>query len=69
VWPAREVTRADIADGAAGRLWKGEMVMSLGGRAELGRHQEGKIIGVLLKNDGGQVGKLLRYSLLSMIWW
>ena len=42
------------------------MVMSLGGRAELGRHQEGKIMGVLLKNDGGEVG--LRFSQLSMMW-
>lgn len=25
-----KVSRADVADGAAGRLWKGEMVMFLG---------------------------------------
>ena len=28
-----EVSRADVADGAAGRLWKGEMVMFLGSSA------------------------------------
>lgn len=44
----RKVTRADIADGAAGRLWKGEMVMLM---------QHLKICGFVGKQVRSQSGK------------